>query len=80
MILTTQSPVLLNQFRDEPELIHVLGHGIPELPNPAPLSEIHSEGWLAISRPGSLYDRLEFASPIQLSDPASSAVGSGGQE
>ena len=63
IILTTHSPVVLNQFRDEPEQVYVLGHGVADLDVPAPMTALHSEEWLAQAKLGSLYERLAFGAP-----------------
>ena len=63
IVLTTHSPVVLNQFRDEPELVYVLGHGVAGLEAPAPMTALHSAEWLAQAKPGSLYERLAFGAP-----------------
>ena len=63
VILTTHSPVVLNQFRDEPEQVFVLGHDDAGLDVPAPMTALHSEEWLAQAKLGSLYERLAFAAP-----------------
>lgn len=63
VILTTHSPVVLNGFRDEPDQVFVLGHGQAGLPNPASMSDLHSEEWLAQSKLGTLYEQLAFAAP-----------------
>ncbi|WP_428265424.1 AAA family ATPase [Haliangium sp.] len=63
IVLTTHSPVVLNQFRDDPELVFVLGHGDPDLSVPASMADLHSEEWLAQAKLGSLYERLAFGAP-----------------
>ncbi|MBK9645033.1 MAG: AAA family ATPase [Deltaproteobacteria bacterium] len=64
ILLSTHSPVLLNQFRDVPEQVYVLGHGRDDKPTPAPLTELFDEDWLAHSDLGVLYEQLAFSSPI----------------
>lgn len=64
ILLTTHSPVALNTFIEEPECIWVLGHGRPEHASPAPISELHTEEWLAQEMPGTLFERLAFGSPF----------------
>ena len=63
IVLTTHSPVVLNQFRAEPEQVFVLGHGVAGLPVPARMTELHSEEWLAQAKLGTLYERLAFGAP-----------------
>lgn len=63
IVLTTHSPVVLNQFRDEPEQVFVLGHRNPGLSVPARMTELHSEEWIAQAKLGSLYERLAFGAP-----------------
>lgn len=64
IVLTTHSPVVLNQFRDEPEQVFVLGHGEHDLDSPARMTDLHTEEWLAQARLGSLYEQLAFAAPM----------------
>ena len=66
IILTTHSPVVLNQFIDEPENLWVLGHGDKALPCPAAINMLHTEEWLAQAKPGTLYERLAFGAPLEL--------------
>ena len=63
IVLTTHSPVVLNQFRDEPEQVYVLGHGVDGLDVPAPMTALHTEEWIAQAKLGSLYERLAFGAP-----------------
>lgn len=63
IVLTTHSPVVLNQFRDEPGQVFVLGHGEPDLKVPASMTELHTEEWIAQAKLGSLYERLAFGAP-----------------
>jgi predicted ATPase len=64
ILLSTHSPVLLNQFREAPEQVFVLGHGREDQPTPAPLTALFDEAWLAHSDLGVLYEQLAFSSPI----------------
>jgi predicted ATPase len=43
IILTTHSPVVLNEFRDQPEQVYVLGHGVDGVGVPAPMTDLHNE-------------------------------------
>jgi predicted ATPase len=61
--VTTHSPVVLNQFRDDPEQVYVLGHGVEGVDVPAPMTELHTEEWLAQAKLGTLYERLAFSAP-----------------
>lgn len=63
IVLTTHSPVVLNQFRDEPDQVYVLGHGDPDAPSPAPMTDLHDEAWIAQAKLGSLYEQLAFGAP-----------------
>jgi hypothetical protein len=63
VVLTTHSPVVLNQFRDEPGQVYVLGHGVDDLDVPAPMTALHTEEWIAQAKLGSLYERLAFGAP-----------------
>ena len=63
IVLTTHSPVVMNEFMDEPEEIFVLSpHGQGETV-PRRLSELHDSAWLAQAKIGTLYDRLAFGAP-----------------
>lgn len=63
IVLTTHSPVVLNQFRDEPEQVYVLGHGQADRDAPARMTDLHSEEWIAQAKLGSLYEQLAFGAP-----------------
>ncbi len=69
IILTTHSPVVMNDFRDEPEQVYVLDRSEPGRPVPIPMSELHSEEWLAQSKLGTLYEHLAFGAPPLESKP-----------
>ncbi len=58
--LATHSPVLLDEFKDEPESIFVMELGQEE--NPVPLTKLQDEEWLAQFSLGSLYAHGEFGS------------------
>lgn len=63
VILTTHSPVVMNEFRDTPEQVFVLEPS-PDHPTvPNALSVLHAEEWLAQAKLGALYDRLAFGAP-----------------
>ncbi len=61
-LFTTHSPVLLNQFRSEPERIVVFEGG--EALGPRALDQIRSREWLANLLPGDLYEHGEFGAPV----------------
>lgn len=63
-IVTTHSPVVMNQFRDDLEHVFVLDRSVPPRPLPIPLTELHTEEWLAQAKLGTLYERLAFSSPL----------------
>lgn len=68
IVLTTHSPVVLNQFVCAPEQVYVLDRADPDLPMPARMSDLHNEDWLAQSKLGTLYERLAFAAPEVATD------------
>lgn len=70
VVLTTHSPVVMNQFRDDLEHVFVLDRGDLDRPLPVALTELHTEEWLAQAKLGTLYERLAFASPLP--DPPTS--------
>ncbi|HRI71183.1 MAG TPA: AAA family ATPase [Polyangium sp.] len=69
IVLTTHSPVVLNAFRDEPEQVYVLDKSNSSGYVPVPMSDLHSEEWLAQAKLGTLYEHLAFASPRVESKP-----------
>jgi hypothetical protein len=50
IILTTRSPVVMNEFRDEPEQVFVLDRSDPSRALPVVMTDLHSEEWLAQSK------------------------------
>jgi len=64
VVVTTHSPVVMNQFRDEIERVFVLDRSDPDRPLPIALTELHTEEWLAQAKLGTLYERLAFGSPL----------------
>lgn len=60
VLLTTHSPVLLDEFNAEPEQIFVL-EGRPDEPLPVRLDKLRSREWLASYTLGELYAGGEFA-------------------
>jgi predicted ATPase len=71
ILLTTHSPVLMNEFKDTPEQLFVTEPGHDKFP--VPLDELHAPEWLAHFSLGDLYDRLEFGAPAPLQDEASAS-------
>ncbi|HSN97321.1 MAG TPA: AAA family ATPase [Candidatus Nanopelagicales bacterium] len=61
VILTTHSPVLMNEFRDQPEQFYVTEPG--RTPTPVRLDELHDPRWLSQFSLGDLYDQLRFGAP-----------------
>lgn len=64
VVLTTHSPVVMNEFRDEPGQVFVLDRSDPSRPVPVRMTDLHSEEWLAQAKLGTLYERLAFGSPL----------------
>lgn len=62
IILTTHSPVLMDEFRGATDRFFVTEQGGPRFP--VPLDELHDPRWLAQSSLGGLYERLRIAAPI----------------
>ena len=61
IVLTTHSPVVLNEFKGEEDRVFVLERGREKLP--VPLDQLHSEAWLSHFALGDLYEREHFAAP-----------------
>lgn len=64
VVLTTHSPVVMNQFRDDLEHVFVLERSDPSRTLPIAVTELHTEEWLAQAKLGTLYERLAFGSPL----------------
>lgn len=62
IVLTTHSPVVLNEFKGHEDRIYVLERGW-QGSLPVPLDELHSEAWLSHFALGDLYEREQFAAP-----------------
>jgi predicted ATPase len=58
VVLSTHSPVLLDEFRDDPASVHVLGSDVNN--EVTPLSELRDPDWLAHFSLGALYSEQEF--------------------
>lgn len=65
VLFTTHSPVLLNQFRNEPARIVVFERG-----RVAGLDALRDPSWLDGLLPGELYENLEFGAPKAVSERA----------
>lgn len=63
VIVTTHSPVVMNEFRDELEQVFVLEHSAVSNDFPVRVTDLHSEEWLAQAKLGTLYDQLAFGAP-----------------
>lgn len=63
IVLTTHSPVVMNEFREAPEQVFVLDRSVAGRAVPIPLTELHDEDWLAQAKLGTLYERLAFGAP-----------------
>lgn len=61
IVLTTHSPLVMNEFREEPQRIAVLGAQKEQ--SPVPLDQLRDPAWLAMFPLGELYDRLKFGAP-----------------
>ncbi len=76
IVLTTHSPLVMNEFGEEPHQICVLG--APGEHSPVPLDELKDPEWLAMFPLGELYDRMKFGAPpvpeTSLSNPTSDSV------
>ncbi len=59
IILTTHSPIVMNEFKGHEDQFYVLEPGREELP--VPLTEALDPDWLAHFSLGDLYDREDFA-------------------
>ena len=63
VVLTTHSPVVMNEFRDDLERVFVLEYHEASGEFPVRVTTLHSEEWLAQAKLGTLYDRLAFGAP-----------------
>lgn len=64
IVLTTHSPVVMNEFRGELEQVFVLDRSDPSRALPVAMTDLHTEEWLAQAKLGTLYERLAFGSPL----------------
>jgi hypothetical protein len=67
IIVTTHSPVVMNEFRDDLEQVFVLDRSRTSSEFPVRVTDLHSEEWLAQAKLGTLYDRLAFGAPPGMS-------------
>lgn len=63
IVVTTHSPVVMNEFRDALEQVFVLERQEASGEFPVRVTELHTEEWLAQAKLGTLYDRLAFGAP-----------------
>jgi predicted ATPase len=61
VLLSTHSPVVLDQFRDCPEQVYVMEQS--QESNPVPLSKVRDPEYLSHFSLGDLYAHLEFGAP-----------------
>lgn len=61
VVLATHSPVVLDQFKDQPDHIHVMDPRSPT--QPTVLTEVHDSDWLAHFSLGDLYAHDEYGAP-----------------
>lgn len=66
VLLTTHSPVLMNEFKGHEDQFFVLEPGFS--PTPKPLDEVKDPQWLAHFSLGDLYSRLRFGGPSTSGD------------
>jgi len=71
--LATHSPVVLDEFKEEPENVFVMEHGQEK--QPVPLNELYDPDWLSRFSLGQLYAHGEFAG--QRKSPPATPVGQG---
>lgn len=62
IVLTSHSPVVMNEFKDEKDRFFILEEHDGKYPSP--LDEAYDPDWLCHFSLGDLYDRNAFASPI----------------
>jgi predicted ATPase len=61
ILLTTHSPIVMNEFSSEPDRVFVLEPNAVQ--KPIALDQLKNPDWLAMFSLGELYDRMKFASP-----------------
>ena len=62
VVVATHSPVVLNQFRDDPKRVFVME--IDQLGRPTPLDRLRDPEWLSRFSLGDLYSDLEFGARL----------------
>ena len=67
IVLTTHSPVVLNEFKGKEDRVFVLESGWTGA-LPVPLDEMRDEAWLSHFALGDLYEREQFAAPSNVKD------------
>ncbi len=68
VVLTTHSPVLMDEFSEATDRFFVTQREGERFP--VPLDELHDPAWLAQSSLGSLYERLRIGAPSVVKPPA----------
>ncbi len=63
VLLATHSPVVLDEFRDDPERVFVMEPGRAVLP--VPVSELFDRDWLSQFSLGGLYAGKDFGAPVR---------------
>jgi predicted ATPase len=71
IILTTHSPVVMNEFKGHEDQFYVLDHGHATVP--VPLDDARDPDWLAHFSLGDLYDREDFAAQSPAAKPKNAA-------
>lgn len=61
ILLTSHSPVVMNEFRHDMDSFFVMERATT--PTPRPITELHDSGWLAQFSLGGLYETLRFGQP-----------------
>lgn len=63
VLLATHSPVVLDEFRDDPERVFVMEPGRAVLP--VPVSDLFDRDWLSQFSLGGLYSGKDFGAPVR---------------
>ena len=71
IILTTHSPVLMNEFKGHEDAFFVIDRSVEGASEPTPLSRVRDPKWLRHFALGDLYDREEFGAPVVRAAPPS---------
>jgi predicted ATPase len=67
ILLTTHSPIVMNEFSSTPDHVFVLDPDMAQ--KPVALDQLKNPDWLAMFSLGDLYDRMKFAAPSPLAPP-----------